>query len=95
MISPIGYPPHETTPNVVNYTIERMRHDIADVRERLVEAGDENLFYYDGLGVFNLDLIAKYTLDQCHPNGDGIEIMADNFDRTVMANLIDRYPQLG
>ena len=95
LISPIGYPPHETTPNVVNYTIERMRHDIADVRERLVEAGDENLFYYDGLGVFNLDLIAKYTLDQCHPNGDGLEIMADNFDRTVMANLIDRYPQLG
>lgn len=95
LVSPIGYPPHETTPNVVNYTIGRMRQDIADVRERLVEAGDENLFYYDGLGVFDLDLIAEYTLDQCHPNGDGIEIMADNFDQTVMADLINRYPRLG
>ncbi|MBT3374554.1 MAG: GDSL family lipase [Lentisphaerae bacterium] len=95
LVSPIGYPPHETTPNVVNYTITGMRRDIADVCDRLTEAGDENIFYYDGLQVFALDLIAEYTTDQCHPNGDGIEIMADNFDRTVMSDLVRRYPALG
>lgn len=87
LISPIGYPPHETTPNVVGYTIEGMRRDIEDVYERLVEAGDENLTYVNGLEVFNLDLIAQYTQDQCHPNGDGIEIMAENFDKAVMSRL--------
>jgi len=95
LVSPIGYPPHETAPSVLNYTIGQMREDIADVRERLVADGDRNLFYYDGLGVFSLDLIAQYTTDQCHPNGDGIEVMADNFDRTVMADLVSRYPALG
>lgn len=94
LVSPIGYPPHETEPNVVGYTIGGMREAIADVRERLVEAGDGNLSYHDGLDVFNLDLIAQYTTDQCHPNGDGIEVMAENFDRTVMADLVKRYPEL-
>ena len=87
LVSPIGYPPHETKPNVVNYTIGGMRRDIEDVYSRLVEAGDQNLIYVDGLDVFNTDLIAQYTKDQCHPNGDGIEIMAENFDRTVMSKL--------
>jgi len=87
LISPIGYPPHETTPNVVGYTIEGMRQDIEDVYARLVEAGDDRLIYVNGLDVFDLDLIAQYTTDQCHPNGDGIEIMAENFDRAVMSKL--------
>jgi hypothetical protein len=40
--------------------------------------------------VFDLDLLARYTEDQCHPNGDGIEVMADNFDRVVMAEMMQR-----
>ena len=88
LISPIGYPPHETAPNVVNYTIGQMRSDIEDVHQRLVEAGDKNLLYVNGLEIFDTDLIAKYTTDQCHPNGDGIEIQAENYDRAVM----DRMP---
>jgi hypothetical protein len=94
LVSPIGYPPHETEPNVLGYTIQGMRAAISDVHQRLVDAGDGNLFYYDGLTVFNLDLIAQYTQDQCHPNGDGIELMAANFDDAVMADLVRRYPSL-
>ena len=87
LISPIGYPPHETTPNVVGYTIGQMRRDIQDVGQRLVEAGDPQLFYVDGSEVFDTDLIAQYATDECHPNGDGIEVMAENFDRAVMSKL--------
>jgi len=87
LVSPIGYPPHETEPNVVGYTIGGMRHDIEDVFQRLVEAGDQHLFCFNGLEVFDTDLIAQYTADQCHPNGDGIEVMAENFHRVVLSKL--------
>ena len=90
LISPIGYPPHEATPNVVGYTIGAMRADIQDVFRRLVRDGDRSLACFNGLDVFDLELIARYTTDQCHPNGDGIELMAENFDRTVMQPMIAR-----
>lgn len=86
-VSPIAYPPHETEPNFVGYTIEMMRRDIEDVHQRLLEAGDPNLIYVNGLEVFDADLIAQYATDQCHPNGDGIEVMAENFDRAVMSKF--------
>jgi hypothetical protein len=59
-----------------------------DVHRRLVGLGDANLIYVKGLEVFDLDLIARYTEDQCHPDGDGIEVQADNFDRAVMDRLL-------
>ena len=40
LVSPIGHPPTETTPNSVGYTISGMRRDLKDVAERLVAAGD-------------------------------------------------------
>ena len=89
LISPIGYPPHETKPNVVGYTIGHMREAIVDVHRRLTELGEENLYCFNGLDVFDLDLIGRYAEDQCHPNGDGIEIMGDNFDRVVMARMLE------
>ena len=90
LISPIGYPPNEVEPNVVGYTIGAMRRDMADVTKRLVDSGDSNLSYFDGLEIFDLPLIARYTEDQCHPDGDGIEVMARNFDRTVMTQMLER-----
>jgi hypothetical protein len=87
LISPIGYPPNETEPNVVGHTIEQMRHDIRDVHARLVARGDGNLHHFNGLDVFNLDEIARYAEDQCHPDGDGIEVMAENFIQRVIAKM--------
>ncbi len=84
LVSPIGHPPTETTPNPVGYTISGMRRDLKDVAERLIDAGDVNLSYADGLNVFSLAEIEACTEDECHPNADGIEQMAENFDRVVM-----------
>ena len=88
LVSPIGYPPHETCPNAVGYTISDMREAIADAASRLAAMGDGNLYCFDGLEVFDLELIARYTEDQCHPDADGIEVMGDNFDRVVMQPLL-------
>ncbi|MFH1569968.1 MAG: SGNH/GDSL hydrolase family protein [Gemmatimonadota bacterium] len=88
LVSPMGYPPHETTPNAVGYTIGGMRRDMAEVHRRLVELGDDRLIYVDGLEVFDLELIARHTEDQCHPDGDGIEVQAERFDRAVMDRLL-------
>ena len=88
LVSPIGYPPNETEPNIVGYTISEMRRDLSDVHQRLVAMGDFHVHYFDGLEVFDLSLIERYAADQCHPNGDGIEVMADNFDRVVMTRML-------
>lgn len=88
LVSPIAHPPRETEPNAVGYTLRDMRTAIRDVHRRLVEAGDRNLRYFDGLELFGPDLIAAYAADQLHPNGDGIEVQAERFDRIVMADLL-------
>ncbi len=80
--------PNETEPNAVGYTISDMRRDLLDVHRRLVAMGDTGVYYFDGLEVFDLSLIERYAADQCHPNGDGIEVMADNFDRAVMTPML-------
>lgn len=92
LVSPIGYPPRETDPNTAGYTISAMRRDMEDVHRRLTGLGDANLIYVDGLEVFDLDLIERYAEDQCHPDGDGIEVQADNFDRAVMERLLSHHP---
>ena len=88
LVSPIGYPPRETEPNAAGYTISAMRRDMEDVHRRLTGLGDANLIYVDGLEVFDLGLIEHYAEDHCHPDSDGIEVQADNFDRSVMERLI-------
>lgn len=84
VISPMAYPPNETKPNVVGNTVQRMREDIEDVVSRLKDRGDKHLAYFSGLDLFNSDEIAEYTQDQCHPNGDGIELMADHFLERIL-----------
>lgn len=88
LVSPIGYPPRETTPNAVGYTMADMRRDMAQVHQQFVAAGDQHLHYIDGLKVFNLDEIARFTPDQCHPNAAGMDLMADHFSEHVMARLL-------
>jgi len=90
LISPIAYPPNETQPNVVGVSIGDMRTDIEDVVHRLKKRGDEALYYVNGLDLFNVEEIARYSTDQCHPNGDGIEWMAEHF----LARVRPRFPPL-
>ena len=90
LISPIGYPPNETKPNVVGYTIEGMRRDMEAVQRRFVARGDMRLYYVNGLDLFGLDDIATYTQDQCHPNAEGIDLQAERFCDKVMPLLLGR-----
>jgi lysophospholipase L1-like esterase len=89
LISPIGYPPHETTPNAVGYTIEGMRRDMEGVYRRLVETGDRHLYYVNGLNLFSVREIAAYTEDQCHPNAEGMDLQAEHFTEHVMPLFAD------
>ena len=68
--------------------MEKMREDLCEVSRRLCDAGDTKLRYVDGLRIFNHDEIAKYTTDQCHPDGDGMFVQAANFSSAVMADWI-------
>jgi hypothetical protein len=88
LISPIGFPPHETAPNAVGYTIEGMRRDMEAVHRRMVTAGDDNLFYVNGLDLFSLDEIAAFTQDQCHPNAEGMDVQAEHFSDYVIPLLL-------
>lgn len=86
LITPIAYPPHETKPNVVGMTIEQMRSDIEDAWKRLCAAGDGHLHLFSGLDIFDAELIARHSTDQCHPGPEGIEVMAERFLDTVMTS---------
>lgn len=87
LISPMGYPPNETTPNCVGNTIQQMRADIQEVHARLTARGDQNLYTFNGLDLFSLAEIAEYTEDQCHPAGDGIELMAEHFLERILPKI--------
>ena len=90
LISPIAYPQHETAPNEVGYTIEGMRCDMQEVHKRLVQAGDNNLYYVDGLKIFSVADIEKHSNDGCHPGADGIDLMAEKINEHVMPLLLGR-----
>lgn len=88
LVSPIAYPPHETTPSAVGYTISGMRQAMELVHRRFVDAGDRNLHYVDGLAIMSVDELDRYSRDQCHPNAEGIDVMADHFSEQVMRRLM-------
>ena len=93
LISPIAYPPNETAPNAVGYTVAGMRRDMEEVYRRLVEAGDHNLFYVNGLDIFSVAEIAAYSSDQCHPNAEGMDLQAEHFSEHVMSLFLRAQPR--
>ncbi len=82
VISPIISPPRETEPNIVGLSLENMRLEVADAVQRLQEAGDEHIQYISGLELFNADHL-DYLPDLLHPDGDGYEILAENFIKAM------------
>jgi lysophospholipase L1-like esterase len=93
VVSPIFCQPRETTPNALGLTLCSIREEICDVVCRLQKAGDGSIFYESGLGLFGEDMTKKYQPDSIHPNGDGYEMMAENYDRNVMTKLIAKLRQ--
>ncbi len=88
VISPIIYPPGETNPNPAGVTMQMMRAEVAEAVQAMIDMGDRNLYYFNGLDLFGEELAQKYQPDQCHPNGDGYEKLAENFLKIVIEKLM-------
>ncbi len=88
VISPIYSYERETTPNVVGYTLQQMRHDVADVVERLVAAGDKELLYFNGLELFDRQAADRSMPDNLHPDTDGYELLAENISSAIIESLL-------
>lgn len=88
LVSPMASPPREATPSATGYTLQGMRRDMEAVHRGLTAAGDQRLYYVNGLEFFGIDDIAQYTKDECHPNAEGIDLQAERFSRLVMPLLL-------
>ncbi|GAA4431764.1 SGNH/GDSL hydrolase family protein [Georgenia halophila] len=76
MISPIGSPERETTPNAVGLTLVQIRSQVAEAVRLLRKHGDENLHLLDGLDVLPLERADRLD-DGLHPDAEGYRLMAE------------------
>lgn len=88
LISPIASPPRENKPSQTGYTLEGMRSDMKAVHSVLREAGDMSLYYVNGLELFGIKDINRYSDDKLHPGAEGIDLQAERFNRLVMPLLL-------
>lgn len=89
LVSPVISPPRETNFNAVGYNLRMMREHVAQAVDLLREAGDSNIFYFDGLDLFG-ENEREHLPDDLHPNGDGYEILGTHFAEIVLNTLIGR-----
>ncbi len=90
LCSPIYSPPRETTPGPTGLTLEFMRQTIAEIVEMFRARGDENIYYIDGLKIFNQGSV-ECMPDLLHPDAEGIKIMGRNFIEEVKKlNILER-----
>ena len=78
VMSPIFSPPREEAENKVGFTLRAMREEVRAAVETLRAAGDQHVYYVDGLEVFGADL-AHLLPDQLHPNAEGYKVMGRSF----------------
>lgn len=86
LMSPIYSPGREKTPNDVGLTLEFIRNEIKNVVEIMESLGDSNIYYLDGLSVFD-DQYEKLLPDNLHPNDEGYSIMAGNISNFLKFRL--------
>ena len=80
--SPIWSSAREKTPNAVGMTLERMRFEVAEAVESFRRRGDKNIYYVDGLKLFDASL-AQYLPDDLHPDAECYRRMGENFLKEV------------
>ncbi|MGN6359128.1 MAG: GDSL-type esterase/lipase family protein [Thermomicrobiales bacterium] len=80
--SPIFSPPRETTPNAAGFTLQAMREEVAAAVAALQAAGDQHVYYVDGLTILGADQAHRLP-DDLHPDAEGYALMAGNFLREV------------
>ncbi len=80
--SPIWGHDRETTPNAVDLTLQQMRVEVQEAVESFKKRGDENIYYVDGLKLFD-ESLAAYLPDNLHPDARGYQLMGQNFLKEV------------
>ena len=86
VISSIISPPRETTPNVVGFSLQRMREEVVEAVCALQSRGDRHVHYFDGLTLFG-DELTHLLPDGTHPNAEGYKALAGNFLREVATTV--------
>lgn len=76
--SPIWGHDREDTPNTVGLTLQQMRVEIQEAVASFQKRGDHNLYYIDGLKLFDQDLAHRLP-DNLHPDAEGYRLMGENF----------------
>lgn len=76
--SPIYGTFREGTPNLVGFTLIKMRQQIQEIVEIFRRNGDDHLFYVNGLDILGEDY-AGLLSDELHPNAEGYKLMGHNF----------------
>ena len=87
VVSPIYAAWRETQPNEVGFTIAAMREEVAAAVAALQAHGDRHLHYVDGLEIFGPQH-AHLLPDDLHPDAEGYKVLAQNFRRVVMPQLL-------
>ncbi len=81
-ISPILFPASEKITEEGAFTIVKMRQQLQEAVNRLIDCGDEKIAYFNGLDLLNDE---KYLMpDRVHPNHHGYAHMAENFSKIVI-----------
>ena len=63
-------------------TLKDMRIEIQEAVESFQRRGDKNIYYVDGLKLFD-ESLSPYLPDNLHPDSEGYKIMAKRFIREV------------
>ena len=86
LMSPIYSPGREKKPNDVGLTLEYIRNEIKEAVEIMQTSGDQNIYYLDGLTVFD-NQYENLLPDNLHPNDEGYSIMAGNISNFLKLHL--------
>jgi hypothetical protein len=76
VLSPIGCPAREDTPNATGLTLAALRDDVERVAGDLRERGDERLFLVSGIELLSPEE-GELLVDGLHPGPEGYHLMAE------------------
>jgi hypothetical protein len=89
--SPIWSPCREEGKNHVGFCLKDMRLEVEAAVDAFLKRGDKNIYYIDGLKLFNSDL-AEYLPDDLHPDETGYKIMGENFLKAAFGEMQIKVP---
>jgi len=79
-------PPREAAVNEAGLTLAGIRDVLKEAVEALQSAGDQNLYYVDGLSMIGLHE-PELLIDELHPNPEGYKVVGQRFSEQVVPLL--------